>query len=84
MSSVSTLTLALAMFSELDVRAVSVGKSNPSYYQVFYKKDGKNRVMMVPKRLTDFETLQREVRILVSRSSAQQQEQGFKDCPNAK
>ena len=79
--SVSTLTLALATFSQLDVRAIDVGKSNQNYYHVFYKSEGKNRVMLVPRRVESFEELQREVGILLSRSNEAQQQHGFKDAP---
>lgn len=81
--SVSTLTLALATFSQLDVRAVNVGKGNPEVYQVFYKKDGKNRVMMVPRKVESFEALQREVAILLNRSNDAQLSIGLKDGPYA-
>lgn len=77
--SVSTLTLALATFNELDVRAIDVGKENQKFYQIFYKKDGKMRVMLVPKKATSFELLQYEVASLLNRSIAAQQEHGHKD-----
>lgn len=76
---VSNLTIALSAFSENDVRAIAVGKGNPTHYQVFYKADGKNRVMLVPRKNVDFVALQREVGILLSRDNATQMAHGFKD-----
>lgn len=76
---VSTLTLALATFSQRNVRAINVGKTNPDYYQVFYKKDGVNRVMLVPRKDIEFEQLQAEVGILLDRSNEAQLEVGHKD-----
>lgn len=77
--SASTLTIALSTFAENDIRAISVGKGNPHYYQVFYKKDGKSCVMTVPRKGVDFIQLQREVSILLSRDVATQLEHGYKD-----
>ena len=80
---VSTLTIALATFTQLDVKAINVGKGNPDCYQVYYRHDGKNRVMMVPRKVDSFEALQREVSILLSRSNEAQLVTGHKDGPYA-
>lgn len=82
--SLSTLTLALAAFNQAGVRAINVGKSNPNFYHIYYHIDGKNRVMLVPRETKDFEKLQSEVTSLVCRTSASQNQIGYKDAPFAK
>jgi hypothetical protein len=73
---ISSLTLALSAFNEIDVRAINVGKQNSEFYHVYYKKDGLNRVMLVPRSIEDFEQLQSEVKILIERSFEQQEKLG--------
>jgi hypothetical protein len=77
--SVSTLTLALSKFNELDIRANAVNKAHPDFYHIYYVKDHKQRVMQVPKRTEDMEKLQREVGILLQRSFESQVKYGAKD-----
>lgn len=78
--SVSTLTLALSTFNELDVRAISLGKDNSNFYHVYYVKDGVNRVMLVPRKSDKVEVLQYEVGVLLSRSVDAQNAVGKHDA----
>jgi hypothetical protein len=77
---ISTLTLALSMFSQNNLRVIDVNKSNPSYYQLYYRRSGANRVMLVPKECNDIQQLQREVEILIKRSIEEQGKIGIQDC----
>jgi succinylarginine dihydrolase len=76
---ISTLTLALSVFSQNDLRVINVSKSDKTNYQLFYRKDGKNRVMMVPKECDNIQKLQSEVQTLISRNHEEQLRLGDKD-----
>lgn len=78
--SVSTLVLALSTFNENEIRAINVAKTNPNFYAIFYKRDGLNRVMMVPRDINDIVQLQMEVAILLSRNAEEQNRVGHLDA----
>jgi hypothetical protein len=76
---ISNLTLALSIFTDNNVHAPSISKDHPTHYQVYYRVDGKNRVMMVPKSQVDYEQLQFEVGVLLSRNLEEQHRIGKND-----
>lgn len=75
----NVLELTASLFSQNNVRLLSIGKSHPSHYQVFYVKNGVTRVMLVPKSSSDLMKIQEEILILLSRSSEEQQRIGYLD-----
>lgn len=79
MSSVSTLTLALSVFSKNDMRAISVNKSHPKNYHIYYRANGVDRVMSIPKECYDFQKLQSEVEVLIKRNLDEQHKVGIQD-----
>jgi hypothetical protein len=78
--SISTLTLALSIFHQHDLRVIDVNKSHTKNYHLYYRLHGKNRVMLVPKDTLDFQKLQKEVAILVNRSNEEQEKLGAQDA----
>lgn len=77
--SISTLTLALSVFQQNDLRVIDVNKSHNLNYHLYYKLHGKNRVMLVPKETDNPMKLQQEVGILLSRSFEDQAKVGMQD-----
>lgn len=79
--SITSLHLALSTFTDNEIRAIKINSDHPKNYHIYYRKDGKFRVMVVPKQYNDeIEKLQKEVNILLNRSTATQMEYGAKDC----
>lgn len=79
MSNIASLTLALGVLNQNGVRVLSVNKSNPSHCHIYYRMNGVNRVMVVPKECKDTFKLHREVESLVRRTPQEQQKLGFLD-----
>ena len=79
MSQVSTLTLALSVFHQHDMRVIDVNKSNPNFYHLYYRVGQTNRVMLVPKDCHNYQKLQSEVEILISRTAEEQARLGHAD-----
>lgn len=76
---VSTLTLALSVFQKNGLRVIDVNKTHADNFHLYYKKDGKTRVMLVPKKCDDNIKLQSEVEILLSRNYLEQDKLGKSD-----
>jgi hypothetical protein len=72
MSYISNLTLALSVFSDKEIHAISVSKDDSDFYRIFYRMEGKNRVMFVPRKTVDAEQLQMEVAVQLKRSPDEQ------------
>ena len=79
MSYISNLTLALSVFSDKEILAQSVSKDDPDYYRIFYRMEGKNRVMLVPRKQVDSEQLQMETAVLLKRTPEEQLRLGMLD-----
>lgn len=79
MSFISNLTLALSVFKDSDIYAATISKEHAKFYHIYYKKDGKTRVMLVPKEIVPVDQLQYEVNILLSRNIAEQAKVGVLD-----
>lgn len=77
---INTLTLALSVFHQNDIRAIHVSKDRPDYFHLYYRMNGKNRVMLVPKETPSAEQLQSEVNILLRRSAEEQHKIGALDA----
>lgn len=77
--SISTLTLALSVFQQNDLRVMEIVKSHPKNYHFYYKTGGKNRVMLVPKECDNPMKLQSEVGVLLSRNFEEQAKCGVLD-----
>jgi hypothetical protein len=77
--SVSTLTLALSVFNQHNVRVVQVHKNHAQNYHLYYRQHNTNRVMMVPKECSDIVQLQSEVESLLGRDRETQQRIGHLD-----
>lgn len=76
---VSTFALAAAVFQQNGHRIISVNRLHPENYHLYYKKDGKMRVLSVPKKCTDAMKLQAEVQTLLSRNALEQAKLGNQD-----
>lgn len=79
MSNVSTLSLAAGVFQQNNHRIVEVNKNHPENYHIYYKKDGKSRVMIVPRQCSDAFKLQNEIQTLLSRNALEQAKLGKED-----
>jgi hypothetical protein len=79
---VSTLTLAIAVFQQNDLRVIEVNRSHATNYHLYYMMNGVKRVLLVPKHCERYqqEQLQCEVQTLISRGLEEQQRIGNMDC----
>lgn len=80
--SVSPLTLALSVFQQNDHRVIEVNKAHPLNFHLYYIKDSKKRVMIIPKECSNPQRLQSEVQTLLSRNPIEQQKIGKDDGSN--